>query len=327
MIIYLVCFVFSFLIFLYSKNIGNKLNLIDVPDNLTKEHYGNIPLIGGMGIVIAPLIYYFFDIYDNGINREIISILLFYIILFVIGIVDDRISVKGYKKLLLVFISSYFFLSMSHHHFKIEEIYFYISSDYTIQLLDFWVIFLAIIFSGFIFALNISDGKNGVTLSFSIIALLILYFFYYNKEISLFITLNLLVMMLAFVFNLRNKMFLGTNGVNIICIALLIISINLYKIKLIHLDELFLIFYVHIYEIFRLFILRFLKNQNPFKRDINHLHHIIFNKFSTFKSLFLYNTISFFPFFLFFISKNILVGLLSTIIIYVVPLYVFKKQT
>lgn len=327
MIIYLVCSVFSLLVFLYSKNIGNKLNLIDVPDNLTKVHVGNVPLVGGIGLIITPIIYYIYLTYSDGINREIISILIFYFSLFIIGIVDDRVALSGYKKLLFVFIFSYIFLSMSHHHFKIDEIYFYFASGFSIKLLDFWVIFLSTCFSIFIFGLNISDGKNGVTLSYSIILLLLFYLFYYEEEIGFFISLNILIMFIALIFNLKNLLFLGSNGVNVLCITILITSIHLYKLKIIHFDELVLIFYIHIFEIIRLFIYRFIINQNPFKRDVNHLHHLIFRKFSTLNSVIIYNFISFFPFIIFLISKNIVSGFILSILIYFFILYFLRSKT
>lgn len=310
------------IIYFQSEKLANKFNLYDFPDQKTKTHKKPTPLIGGLGLIIISFGYIFYDIYVYGLDREILAIILILLTLSILGILDDRYSYKGINKLQIVFILTLIFFLISHHHFKIDSLNSFILNK-NVLIFDLWYFILPFSFTFLIFSLNISDGKNGLVISFSFALLLILYFSYTNFEYKNYLIFILCGLFVVFLFNINGKLFLGSAGVNIIAVSIFLIILKIYKHNEVFIEEIILIYFVHIFEVIRLLFSRIYSNRDPFKRDVNHLHDFIFKKFNQTISIMLYNFISFFPFIIhkFFeislvLSFFIALFLYSTIIIY-----------
>jgi UDP-GlcNAc:undecaprenyl-phosphate GlcNAc-1-phosphate transferase len=312
-------------IYFQSEKLAHKFNLYDFPDQETKTHKRPTPLIGGLGLIIISFGYIFFDIYIYGLDREIIAILLIISSLSILGILDDKYSYKGNNKLIIVFIFTLIFFLISHHHFKIDFLNFFILNE-NVLIFNLWYFILPFSFTFLIFSLNISDGKNGLVTSFSFVLLLILYFSYPNLEYKNYLVFILFGLFLVFLFNFNGKLFLGSSGVNIIAVSIFLIIVKIYKHNEVYIEEIILIYFVHVFEVLRLFFSRIYSNRDPFKRDINHLHNFIFKKFNQTIAIIIYNFISFFPFIIYkFTQISLILSFLIALFLYTVSIIYCKK--
>ena len=127
----------------------------------------------------------------------------------------------------------------------------------------------------FINAFNMLDGIN---LSAGIYALLLSVFLYsyQNKIIFILLIITLLFFLIK---NYQNKLFLGNNGSYLLGFILSYFFIDLNNTKIISVEEIFLAMIIPGLDMFRLYIQRIYNKKNPFKADLNHLHHILLKKF------------------------------------------------
>tara|TARA_B100000575_G_scaffold42585_1_gene30032 strand:- start:596 stop:1576 length:981 start_codon:yes stop_codon:yes gene_type:complete len=315
----------QFFVYYYSDYIAKKFKLLDIPDQKTKRHKYPTPLTGGIGLVVIPIIYIGYEITIYGLDRELIAILLIVLTLSILGILDDKYSYKGLNKLSIVFIVSLAFFLLSHHHYKIDSLNFYLLEK-KFLLFDFWLIVLPLAFSLLIFSLNIADGKNGLVITYTIFLLTILYFSYPNLEYKNFLLFVICGLFIVLFFNIKGKLFLGSSGVNIIAVSIFLIILKTYKHNNVYIEEIILIYYVHIFEVIRLFISRLYSNKSPFRRDTNHLHDIVFQKFNSILSIIYYCLISFIPFcFYKFLYIDLIISFILSLILYLFSIVILKK--
>ena len=89
----------------------------------------------------------------------------------------------------------------------------------------------------------------------------------------------LIPMIILGILNFRNKIFLGDSGSYLL--GGMIGTSFIYQYKnfenFFYGDEIFLILFVPAIDMLRLFILRLFNKKNPFKGDLNHLHHLVNN--------------------------------------------------
>ena len=100
----------NFFLFRINEKIAKRINLYDIP-NIRKLHKKPVPLNGGIFYFINLFIIFIIDIFFNnfdlisvfGLSNEVSSILTLLIIftLLLVGIIDDKISLKPITKTLL----------------------------------------------------------------------------------------------------------------------------------------------------------------------------------------------------------------------------------
>ena len=104
--------------------------------------------------------------------------------------------------------------------------------------------------------------------------------------------------------NLKNKIFLGDNGIHLIGTTLILSIIyehNIFK-SIVFIDEIFFLLILPGYDLVRLTSTRIFKGKNAFYGDRNHIHHLLIDKFSLLISniillLYILTPIVFFSFF------------------------------
>ena len=318
---------FSITIFLfikYNQALSFKFRLLDIP-NERKKHKSPTPLSGGFLFLIlfleSILIINFYKIEE--IN---LSVILFSILIFFIGLIDDINDLNAKFKL---FILTFLILIFLHFQpfFQIDLINSVLISK-KINLEYSKVFFTTLCILLLINAFNMSDGINGLLIGYAIIAFLYLNQSYGNQNFNLIIILIILI--ICFIFNLLNKFFLGDSGVFLISFLLSIELITSYKSELSNIkeiEEIFLILMIPGLDMFRLFCYRIINKKNPFKADNNHLHHILSNKLSKGYVLIICLSLSFLPIFIFkIIISNILIPILIGSVLYCLTIFLFVKK-
>lgn len=320
----------NLIIYLNFNYISNFFNFFDRPDKQLKKHQKPVSLMGGsivlVNLIIILILSKILDISDILIDENyLVLLLLLSTFFYLIGLFDDLKNLTPKVKLLSII----FFLSiiiLLFPEIRIQQIK--ISFLNKIYFLNFFYsyIFIILCFSLLINAINMFDGINSQVLIFTLMVFLV--FIYRGFMPLFFISLSICLFVLT-ILNLQNRVFLGDNGSYLISGVIGFMFIYQYKTfdKFIYGDQVFVILTIPSIDMLRLFITRVLDKKNPFKGDLNHLHHIV-NNFVKNKNLTVVVTssICFIPIFLLLIGFETYSSLLITILIYFFLLLICKVK-
>jgi len=327
----LLFFIFINLFFLinFSKIKIFHLN-IDNPDNKRKFHSQPTPLAGGILIFFNLIIYWLiYKFLDTNIESEVFfnneNSLDYFILtssfIFLLGFIDDRINLKANFKFLILTLVILTLLFLD-NNLLINNIKF--SFHERVFSLDTFAIFFSVFcFLVFINAFNMFDGINLQSGLYSILIFFCIIFFYSN---SLLIKILIISLIFFSYLNFKNKTFLGDSGSLLISFIIGYLFIKLYNLNYInYADEITLYMIIPGLDLIRLFIFRIFNKKNPLSSDRNHLHHILINKFSFKKTLFIIFILIFMPIILNHLGFYKLITILITILAYSILLYISKK--
>ena len=198
-----------------EKIISHKYS-IDQEKGLQKIHHGNIKRIGGLPIILAffliLLIFTFF--FNYRISSELIYILLFNALIFIIGFIEDLIKdIRPVKRLSFLFITTFIWLVYSQNTIQNTNIDF-IDKILTIEF--FAIILSLITVISALNATNMMDGANGLLTGFGIlVCIILLSYALENNSLELIILLLAMIgVLLGFlIFNFpKGYIFLGDGG-------------------------------------------------------------------------------------------------------------------
>ncbi|VXC53915.1 MULTISPECIES: glycosyltransferase family 4 protein [Chryseobacterium] len=285
-------FLSSFLITFFSIptiiKISKRKNLMDEP-GVRSSHLRKIPNLGGIamfysiGICTSIFAYEIFDLYK--------FLFASLIILLYVGIMDDIVVMRAYKKLVAQIVVSAFIVIGSDVRirnlfgiFGIYEIHYLVS-----------VIFTIITFIILINAFNLIDGIDGLAGGYSLICSALFGISYYRlgeyNYPLVILSVVLIGSVLAFLYyNLSNlratKIFMGDTGSMLlgfllaftcICFIDIFIDKNIVSIPRYHLESApvvaVAILILPIVDTLNVIIVRLWNKKSPFEADKNHIHH------------------------------------------------------
>ena len=316
--------IFSFLlsIFFYFNHgyLSTLLNIFDEPGLPRKLHLNTTPLIGGSYFftcfTLNFLVCYIFandDLNFLNTTKEIVSLFFSLIIIFFIGLFDDKYDLSANNKLALILIILIVSILIN-QNLAIDSLRLGFLEDEYILNKNLSILFTSFCILLFINAFNMIDGVNGNSILYSIN----IFLFFLLKDINFILILMILINLLFILFmNLSNKLFLGDSGTLSISLIISFFFINSYNQEYIqNVETIFTIMLIPGIELLRLAIFRLIKGLHPFKADRNHLHHYLLKKFNKSKIFIITNIIYAFPFLLSLIFKNELYSILLSIILY-----------
>ena len=209
----LVIFFISTLTFIINK-ICFKFQILDFP-NKRKDHKLPIPVSGGIVLILSNFIFYIVgeNIFFINLNFYL-SLILISSIFFSVGIFDDIKSFNTNYKIIVI-LSVVLIILTLFDNLVISELRFKYIIDYKISLGFLSIPFTLFCIFMFFNALNYSDGKNGICISYSLFFVI---FLSTIKNENQFFYLIIITLIILLIFNLRNKLFLGNNGVNFLSI-------------------------------------------------------------------------------------------------------------
>ena len=285
---------FNFLLFSINDFVAKKINLYDFPNNKRKLHKFPIALNGGIFYFLNLTILFIFDVFFNdfkllsifGFINEVDAIVTLIIIfcLLLLGIIDDKISLKPISKSLISSIIFFAFLSARMDYqiigLRFETFLFWL------DLFGLSLIFSILCFVILQIILNMYDGINLQSSLYYSTILIYLAIVNKNNTFSIFCILTLINLAFFSFYNYRNKIFLGDNGVYVFSFIISLLIIKTYKNidTNIFVEEIFIILFFPFVDMLRLFFVRILKNNNPLNADREHLHHILLDKFGLIKA-------------------------------------------
>ena len=285
-------FLSSFLITFFSIptiiKISKRKNLMDEP-SVRSSHLRKIPNLGGIamfysiGICTSIFAYEIFDLYK--------FLFASLIILLYVGIMDDIVVMRAYKKLIAQIVVSVFIVIGSDVRirslfgiFGIYEIHYLVS-----------VIFTIITFIILINAFNLIDGIDGLAGGYSLICSALFGISYYRlgeyNYPLVILSIVLIGSVLAFLYyNLSNlratKIFMGDTGSMLlgfllaftcICFIDIFIDKKIMGVPRYHLKSApviaVAILILPIVDTLNVIIVRLWNKKSPFEADKNHIHH------------------------------------------------------
>ena len=301
--IFLILLLTNLLIFINFKKISKIVNIFDKPDKHLKKHKSNVPLLGGVIIIINLLILSIFLIFsvtplENFLDskKEYVSIFLLVSCFFLLGLYDDKFKLNPDKKFILSIIFSILSLTLNENlliqNFNLS---FYDKSIILNKFSYFFTLFCIIIL---INALNFYDGINGQSLIFFII---VFGYLSLQSPLQLFYLILIFICVFILFLNLKNKVFLGDSGIYLlgsILVILLIYEHNIFKtIKFA--DEIFLLLILPGVDLLRLTLMRMINGKSAFYGDRNHIQHLLIKRCSLLFSNFILFSVSVIPVILF----------------------------
>lgn len=285
-------FLSSFLITFFSIptiiKISKRKNLMDEP-GVRSSHLRKIPNLGGIamfysiGICTSIFAYEIFDLYK--------FLFASLIILLYVGIMDDIVVMRAYKKLVAQIVVSAFIVIGSDVRirnlfgiFGVYEIHYLVS-----------VIFTILTFIILINAFNLIDGIDGLAGGYSLICSALFGISYYRlgeyNYPLVILSVVLIGSVLAFLYyNLSNlratKIFMGDTGSMLlgfllaftcVCFIDIFIDKNIVSVPRYHLKSApvvaVAILILPIVDTLNVIIVRLWNKKSPFEADKNHIHH------------------------------------------------------
>lgn len=314
------------IIILNYKKISKKLKLFDFPNVKRKIHNNPVSVIGGvlLYLIISINSYYFGKYYELN-NLFLISTFIIITAFFLIGYLDDLNKLKLNPKIYLILFFIFFLISIN-QNFIISKVYIEYF-DKNVFLFNFSLVFTLLCIFLLFNAINLMDGANGILLGF----FLFFYTIFFWKTNFIFYSVNIFLILILIIFNLRTKLFSGNSGANSISIFFAVVIITSYNYDLqlnsekISAELIFIILIIPGLDMLRVFSERIFNNINPFKADNNHFHHLLMKKINK-KYVFIpYLIFSILPYCLVSTGMNKILIISFTLILYTSAINYLKK--
>ncbi|MEO1922355.1 MAG: MraY family glycosyltransferase [Sphingomonadaceae bacterium] len=275
----------------FSRPIGRRWALMDHPSQI-KQHLRSTPLAGGVALVavLAPLLPIFMYVFEpSGLgNRALSVIVIAALAAGFLGLADDRRNIRPVVRFVATMAIFACAMLLEPRLIIDRVIVTGLGSSFTMPTLAAFSLSL-LIHVGFINAVNMADGKNGLVIGLSIIWLL---FLLTVGPAGLIIVVLPLVQMLGIllIYNLRGRLFLGDGGTYGLSAFIGLVSVYCYNYAdgAVKADTLALLYLVPGIDMLRLVVIRMLQGRSPFYGDRNHLHHLLKDRFGWPIGLFIY---------------------------------------
>ena len=214
-------------------------------------------MLGGP-IIFLVLIIFLLTSYKN---IDLYYFQIFYIFsFFLLGLVDDRINLNSYYKILLVILISLILIFFD-ESFLIHKIYFDISNnEYYFGKLKISVTIFCILLM--YIAINMSDGINCLLISFSLFSLILVNFLIFKDTLHIIDIGILLSLTFLSYFNYKNLIFLGNSGASLIASYFIYKLINFNYLNQIDVFEVISIFLIMGIDMVRLVIIRLIRKKS-----------------------------------------------------------------
>lgn len=263
---------------LNARAISTALNLLDRPGGL-KHHREPTPLMGGVVliVVLTPILLAYMLRYEPvGVGHwALASFALVMLGCALLGTIDDHRQIPAFPRF-LVAVALFSALLIVEPRFQLTALAF--SGMSTPISLGIWggAAFTLFVLIGFMNAVNMADGKNGLVIGMSVIWSAMLAVIGPLGLASVLVPLCVLLIVLM-VFNLRGKLFLGDGGTYGLAALIGLAATYSYNFNAgaLKADALILLFLVPVADMMRLIALRLADGRSPMSGDREHLHHYL----------------------------------------------------
>ena len=262
----------EFLILAHAQRIGEVLDVMDHPDPFRKRHPRITPLVGGLAIMV-PLLFWSgatFMLGGGDDERLQLAILLCGAGATLLGYADDQSSTSPSSRLLSLFLLTTIALVIAPQLLPVRLNW----QNFPSVTLEPWMAYclIAIAMAGFVNAVNMADGQNGIVTGMFVIwsACLMAVTGGFAQHLS---QLLFFASVLVLLFNMAGKVFLGDSGTYGVTFVFGLLAIQAHNAWGVSAETVAVWFFIPIMDCVRLMISRALNGLAPSDGDRNHFHH------------------------------------------------------
>lgn len=284
----LVAALFASLLILFNADyLGEKLAILDHPDTVRKKHARVTPLIAGLAIMVPILLWcassLALHIYSE--NRLLLVVLLCGAGATLVGYADDQSSTSPSSRMLsLILLTS---IGLVIDPALLPNALNWGNFDPTPVTAWFGFMFVAFAMAGYVNAVNMADGQNGVVIGMYVIWSACLAMITYGAAAAISLTL-LVIASMAFLFNMRGRVFLGDSGTYGVSFVFGLLAISAHNEWGVSAETVTVWFFIPIVDCLRLMVTRALQGQVPSDADRDHFHHRLQDRVGTSLGLLIY---------------------------------------
>lgn len=278
-VIALAALALSLVICLNAQWLGRQLSVMDIPDADRKRHAEPTPLVGGLAILIALMIWQLGELYlfPTG-NAAVQKVLLFCGAgVAAMGFIDDQTPTYPLVRLLslLIFVGIAFTIDPSLVATGLN----WTSSIFTVLPAWGYLALMSVSVVGLVNAANMADGLNGLLTGLFLIWALCLTLVSGGESYCPLILMGAAA--IVFLFNLPGRLFLGDCGSYGVTFVIAILSIRAHASGAITVATVIVWFFIPITDCLRLMITRWMTGRSPLSADRDHVHHRLETRFGT----------------------------------------------
>jgi len=278
----------EFLVLTHAHRIGGALGVMDHPDRIRKRHLKVTPLVGGLA-VMAPLLIWtaaalVFGRESN--DRLELAILLCGTGATLLGYTDDQTSTSPSSRLLSLILLTVIALVIAPQLLPVHLVFGFVPSIFLFPWAAYGLITIAM--AGFVNAVNMADGQNGIVTGMFVIwstCLIVVTGGGFAHDLS---RVLLAASALAFLFNMAGKVFLGDGGTYGVTFVFGLLAIAVHNAGGVSAATICVWFFIPVMDCVRLMVSRVMNGRAPSTGDRNHFHHRLQARVGRSRGLILY---------------------------------------
>ena len=285
-VVALAALAFALVICLNAQWLGRQLCVMDVPDADRKRHAEPTPLVGGIAILAALMMWQLGELYlfPTG-NAAIQKVLLFCGAgVAAMGFIDDQTPTYPLVRLLslLIFVGIAFTIDPS----LIAAGLTWIPGVATAMPAWGYLALMSVSVVGLVNAANMADGQNGLLTGLFLIWGLCLTLVSSGASYCPVILMGAAA--IVFLFNLPGRLFLGDCGSYGVTFVVAVLSIRAHASGAITVATVIVWFFIPVTDCLRLMITRWMSGRSPLSADRDHFHHRLEARFGANSALVIY---------------------------------------
>lgn len=272
-----ISFVTTLLSIFLLRPLAIKFKLVDYPTD-RKNHYGQIPFIGGMCVFIG---FFMSQVYLNEFDKISTGIIITAFLMLIIGIWDDFVNLRAKIKLVLQVTTVGFMIYIADLKLESFGFLFGVSSPIELGLLSIPFTIIAVV--GLTNAFNMIDGIDGLAGSLVLVAIIGMFFSNMYNEGATITNILLSIGSALFPFlmfniasNQKLKIFLGDGG-SLFLGYLVSLSLIYSAENISNFTPSFALWcvLVPLFDFFSVVIIRIIEKRSLIQADRDHIHHLL----------------------------------------------------
>jgi len=262
----------SILILVNARQIGDALQIMDHPDAVRKRHPQVTPLVGGLAVMVPLVLWAGVALIRNVVPdvKLVEAILLCGAGATLLGYTDDQRGTSPSSRLLSLFLLSAIALVVDPDLLPTQINW----GSFAPFVFPQWFayMFIAVAMAGYVNAVNMSDGQNGVaTGMFAIWAACLM--LVTGGDTASIAEVLFETVCVTFLFNMAGRVFIGDSGSYGIAFVFGILAIKAHNSWGVSAETIVVWFFIPVMDCIRLMVARLLHGRAPSNADRNHFHH------------------------------------------------------
>lgn len=269
---FIITLVSSLIITPLTIKFAKRIGIVDKPND-RKKHNGNIPLLGGVAVIVPVIIGLF---YLQPQHYSMVAIIIGAIIIITIGLLDDIYSLKPLTKLIAQITAAVVVMSSG---LMIEKLTVPLIGSVDLGVFSYVITILWIV--GITNAMNLIDGLDGLASGVAAIAFASIFVMAIGDgiEVVVFMSIVMLASLIGFlIFNFYPaKIFLGDVGSLFIGYSLSVISmLGLFKnVTVFSFIVPIIVLTIPIFDTIFAIVRRAINKQHIMTADRKHIHYVL----------------------------------------------------